>query len=127
MVVENWENLEKYLTIELSKNGGFTQWTFLVNGKILVTADHFKFLPHFLGQKSKINRRCTLVINDNQVRKKSVTFLNSLSTSYLGSSYKQNQSCPSSACRGLYKILVLAGSCQHCILDVYDLHCLLEA
>lgn len=94
MVVENWENLEKYLTIGLSKNGDFAQWTFLVNGKILVTSGHFKFLPHFLGQKSKINRRCTLVINDNQSRKNSVTFLNSLSTSYLGSELQAKSILP---------------------------------
>ena len=100
MVVENGENLEKYLTIGLSKNGGFTQWTFLVNGKILVTSGHFKFLSHFLGQKSKINRRLTLVMNDNQNRKNSLTFLNSLSTSYLGSELQATPILPISSLQG---------------------------
>lgn len=82
IVVENWENREKCLTIEfLSEDIGFTQWTLLLNGKVLETSGHVKFLPHFLGQKSKINRRGTLVVSDYQSRLKSVTFPNSVSTS----------------------------------------------
>lgn len=82
IVVENWKNLEKRLTIKLlSKDEGFTQWPFLVNGEVLETSGHVKFLLHFLGQKSKINSRDTLTVSNYQSRLKSVTFLNSVSTS----------------------------------------------
>lgn len=135
IVVENWENLEKCLTIKLlSKDEGFTQWTFLVNGKVLETSGHVKFLLHFLGQKSKINSRGTWAVSDYQSRLKSVTFLNALST-YLGCKLDFGvTSITSSWCLALARMQVVSTKSLFMLTLLNDvryykylcLHCLLK-